>query len=428
MKLELNKKPDRRHRRLRLLLLFIFLVVCGYGVHRIWNALEHRTVEHKETLTLETVETHPPEQLRYDYSKIMAILPLSGLLKDEGYAAKRSMEFAFQDNEMDISVVYVDWELDGFDLTSDLGKSFGVYFVHMPFHMIKKLAELYPDAIIIAPTCSHEGIKSLPNVISLTGSDSREGGYVAQIIKRNDLLAKWRLGVIVEPKGYGEILFSAFQKEINTKKNYAILKWNGLSGNGIENINKFLQKKPGIIWLAGSPEWIEVVYSKLKHLGYSGLFLVPSYFDYHMVPHIPPQDLKNFLFVRPCVNNLKNDLWKSFSSRFEKAFFQAPAWIDTLFYDATVLYVQFVKHEKSNGLTSSSISRVFWAYLEQIENFNGVSGKIIFSNGGNVERPFYIAKFENGVFISAMSPTCEDLFDAAYKNEKNYLTPSDSNR
>jgi len=342
----------------------------------------------------------------HDPGKIMALLPLSGPLKDEGLAARRGMELAFKDAGIEVSLYYVDWERENI-LSYVSERSFGVFFVQLPFSEILKIVERRPDAVIIAPTSSHEGLKELSQVFSFVATDGEEGKYVASLVKgTSDDVSSFV--IVLEPDGYGSVLYSAFEKAWDSgKAPCRVVKWKGGQDEPCDEIKSVIAGKPRVIWLSGSPQWINQVYSRIMSLGYSGFFLVPSYFDQHMARRVPPGYLNRFIFVRPCVGDPEYHPWNSFFERFKRKFLRAPEWIDSLFYDAATVYASYVKSLRLRKTGPSVTVADFRAFLGRQEYFEGVSGIMRFSQEGRVSGSFHLALFKGGMFVPATNSICE---------------------
>lgn len=395
--MKLRRKSKSRNR----LILLLTILIVAFAVAFVVYFKESKNQD--DILRLKRGVVKPAE---YDPGKIVAILPLSGLLKDEGLAAKNGMELAFEDSGVRVSVYYEDWER-GDSLSVLSSHSSGVFFVQMPFSMIRQIAETRPDAIILAPASSHEGLRELPNVFSLIDTDSEEGRYVASLLDGGAKGASC-LGILVEPDGYGKVLYSAFIEAASSGNTcYRAVEWDGSQDDLSEKLKSLVDEKPKTIWLSGSPQWIDKVYPLIANYGYSGFFLVPSYFDQHMARQIPQLHLKQFLFVRPYVGDPNNAEWKAFFDRFNKRFLRAPEWIDVLFYDAARIYASYVKIALAERARPVVTVEGFRSFLLRQRYFEGVSGRIVFVEGGRAKRSFQLGAFRDGMFVPVENSICK---------------------
>ena len=355
--------------------------------------------EYKDKNKASLSETKPVEKsvIAKDHHKghikLVAILPLSGPFSCEGTAAKQGIDLAikqFGSNSHDIELSYIDWTKNSpekIDLSQILPKNQTIIIVHMPTKKILALAMKHPKILIIAPACSNETLKNLPNVISMLGTDSLEGQFIGKLFR--DKFSQKIKAIIVDGSEYSNVLYNSFKKTVQTggTKLFTV-KWKTDGNPSDKALQDVLAKKPEVIWLAGEPLWILRIYRQLKTRGYKGQFLVTKQFDYFFVSNIPPKDLRNFLFVRPYVTNSKSPRSKDFSSEFEKIYFTYPRWISAIFYDATFLVLEkIVKHSR----------------LPDKMTFSGVTGIMHFKNTLNTERTFYLAKFDGGTFKLVLS-------------------------
>ncbi len=346
---------------------------------------EHTKEKPTKLKQIETVK----KRYSPNFINMIAVLPLSGYFKCEGEAAKQGIEIAIKNhNNGKIKLSYWDWAKKG--ISSLRGPehhkqdSQTIYIVHMPFDKLSNFSKVHSDALIIAPACSHEALKNMPNVITLLGTDSLEGQFIADIFLHN--FPRKTKVVVIDGSDYSKILLTSFKKSIGRNvSNFPVVRLSITGETFRKNVKTLLAENPDIIWLAGEPQWIISIYKQLKIFGYKGKFIVPKYFDRFFISDIPTNDLKDLLFVRPFVTNSPSPFSKRFFSDFKKTYLMPPCWISAIFYDATVI----IMNTEPTNLKS----------LSKLVKFNGATGSITLRNH-KIFRTLYLARFNKGSFES----------------------------
>ncbi len=396
-----SKVSRRKHSLLFRILILLCLVTALYFLQKEYK----KEVKEKPIQPVKT-RTEKKPSAPY-FINVVAVIPLSGCFKCEGEAARQGIEIAIRNhnNRQKIKLSYWDWAKKEISPSgapeSSARDTQTIYIVHMPFDKLSDFARTHSRALIIAPACSHESLKDMPNVITLLGTDSLEGQFVADIFLHN--FSTKVKAVAIDGSDYSKTLLSSFKKSIGKNvSSFPIVKLVANDEAFQKNIQNLLAKKPGIIWLAGEPQWIILTYKRLKNLGYRGKFIVPKYFDRFFISDVPTEDLQNLLFIRPFVINPASPFSKRFFSDFKKAYLSPPCWISAIFYDAMTIIMN----------TEPAKLKSLKKHLE----FHGATGTIALKSHRTFFRTLYLARFNRGSFESVFSLNPEETSSKALAN------------
>ena len=162
-------------------------------------------------------------------------------------------------------------------------------------------------------------------------------------------------------------------------------------------LSKIKNAKPDAIYLAGNPREMGRAIKQARELGIKKPFLSISTLNDPEVFSISGAKALEGIIITDASFDPTSDRIEiqSFMKDFKARFNKVPGILANTAYDALMIIYDGLKNV---GDDSDKLQD----FLHMMHSYDGVSGEISFSSGGDVYRPIRIAKSENGRFITIM--------------------------
>jgi branched-chain amino acid transport system substrate-binding protein len=340
--------------------------------------------------------------------KIGAILPLTGDSADWGEQGKYGIEIAVEEinskggiNGRKIEVVYEDSQAIPKNGITAIQKLVNVDKVPAIVGDIVSATTLAmapiaekSEVVLIAPTASAPAISHAGEYIyRVWPSDFLEGRVLAEfLIKKNHkraciLYIKTDYGTGLREiftktfeQGGGEVVFTYGYKQDETNFKPALL--------------KAKIKKTDAVYLISYYKDAALILKQSKEIGLNTQFFGVTAVESPKLLEIAGETAEGLIY--PIITDFDPDnptpVAKKFIDSFRKKFGVAPDWASSHTHDAIIVIAEAMR---VGGFTGSAIKKA----IDSQKRFNGVTGKIIFDeNGDVVEKPVTIKTVQDGKF------------------------------
>lgn len=163
-------------------------------------------------------------------------------------------------------------------------------------------------------------------------------------------------------------------------------------------LTKLESYRPQAIYLAGNPREMGRAIKQARELGIDTPFLSISTLNDREVFAITGPEAIEGTVITDASFDPRSDRPEDrrFMSDFRAMFNKEPGILANTAYDALTIIAHAIEHEQSTDPDRLA------AYLHRMEDYAGVSGPISFSEGGDVNRPIRISRFEGAGFTTVV--------------------------
>lgn len=336
--------------------------------------------------------------------KVGAILPLTGNLAQYGQSGKNAIELAVEqyndNNEKKISVVFEDDKGDAKTAVNTINKLTTIDKVQiiigaMPSSNTLAIAPIAEKnkVVLISPTSTASAVRDAGDYIFRTcTSDELEGKSMADYLIKNYDIAN--IGILYVNNDYGVGLADDFEKEINIhggKIKEKIGYQEGLS-DFRTIISKFKKSGVNVLYVVAYKEqnyfFLQCVQMDYKPL-FTGGTMIEDPDLIKTIGNFADGILYTYRSYNPESNNSTT---KKFVELYTLKYNKAPDFYAAANYDAASVALLCVKNVKYNGSNCKD-------FIYQIQNMDGVTGKISFDEKGDIIQGFEIKTIEKGQFV-----------------------------
>ena len=336
--------------------------------------------------------------------KIGAILPLSGDLAQYGKSGKQGLTIALNEfkeyhNDLKVDVIIEDDKADVKMALSAVNKllandNIKIIVGAMTSGVTLGIAPTINDkkALLIAPTSTASAVTNAGDYIfRVCVSDTYEGRSMADYIAKN--FTNKHIGVVYINNDYGIGLKQNFIE--STKQNSLSITFeNGYNPTQKDFrtiINKLKSGKIDLLYIVAQKEQVDF-FIQCKELNYKPQFTGSTMVEDNDLLGQLGDFLNGTLYTYRSYNPTdKGKTTQYFVNAYQKKYNKVPDFYAASVYDATKLALQTALDCSANGTDCK-------AYLYNMEDFNGVTGKIKFDNNGDVQQGFSIKEIKNGAF------------------------------
>ncbi len=250
--------------------------------------------------------------------------------------------------------------------------------------------------VLIAPTCSAPAITNAGEFIyRVWPSDLVEGEAIGNFAKNKGYK---KAAILHLNNDYGNEIARIFTKSFETDSTKVIFT-NAYQPKDIDFktvLSKISKLSPDVFYIAGYYNDVARVVKQAKELNIKAQILSVTAIEDEEFIKIAGNAANGIIY--PLATGFQIDSKQpqiqSFVKNFRNKYNYNPGWVESHCYDAFMLICEGLKKSNKN-FSGISIKK----YLDNLEYYNGVTGKIIFDMNGDVIKPVVFKTIENGNYI-----------------------------
>lgn len=230
-------------------------------------------------------------------------------------------------------------------------------------------------------------------------TDDFQGQYLASYVVTK-LLGVKKVAIFYENNDYAIGLKNSF---------VAAAKDSGVTVTGVEaymtgttdftpQLTKLLRDKPEAIFLCGYHPEGALIAGQARKLGFTGPLFGADGLDNEDYIKIGGKAAENTYLTVPFLAASAGPEGKDFAKRFKKAYNRDVDWMSANAYDALGLLASVIaKTGPDRGKIRDGLAAMNWPQF----GYKGITGLTYFDQKGDVSKPAFVKKVENGKFVSA---------------------------
>ncbi|MDR0505975.1 MAG: penicillin-binding protein activator [Dysgonamonadaceae bacterium] len=348
------------------------------------------------------------ENEKQEIIKIGAILPLTGDLAKYGQSGKNAIELAINEyngnHQQKIEVVFEDDKGESKTAINSINKLIAIDKVAiivgaMPSSNTLAIAPIAEKnkVVLVSPTSTASAVRDAGDYIfRICVSDDLEGKSMADYLIDNQNIKN--IGILYINNDYGVGLANDFEKEIvkhggNIKEKIGYQE----GSNDFKTIiNKFQVAKVDVIYIVAYKEQ-NYFFSQCAQMNYKPLFTGGTMIEDPDLLNAVKDFANGILYTYRNYNPESNDVVsKKFVEAYKSKYGIVPDFYAAANFDAISVAIKSVANVEYNGTALKN-------YIYNINDMNGVTGKISFDEKGDIIQGFGIKTIENGKFLYLMN-------------------------
>jgi branched-chain amino acid transport system substrate-binding protein len=254
------------------------------------------------------------------------------------------------------------------------------------------------QVVVIAPTSSAPAITNAGQYIyRVWPSDLIEGTKIAELAAQKGFK---NVAILHLNNDYGSAIAGIFQKTLAEKGGKVILNEGYLdkATDFRAVLTKVAGLKPDAIYVAGYFADTSRILKQARELGIKSQFLGTTAIEDPEFLKLAGNTAEGTIYplatgYDPTI--IKTPQVESFVNAYEKKYKTKPGWVEAHSYDAFMLAYQAANSVKEQA-TGTSIK----SYFDTMKEYEGVTGKIVFDQNGDVLKPVVFKTIKGGKFVA----------------------------